>query len=1580
MKEHNPRYLTVLLVLVSVCLWSAATSSHAQNTNTFELLDGDRVVFLGDTLIEREPTYGWIEYLLTTHFPDRNVTFRNLGWSADTPAGVSRAGFDAPEKGFDRLREMITFTKPTVVFLGYGMASSFDGEAGLPKFTNEVNRLLDMILEVSESKKVRFVILSPLRHELIRARTDIVVTNQQTYHLPNPTNHNVVLAQYSNALRDIAAQREAWFVPLFERMASRALSSIAVPITDDGLHLHSYGYRRIAETISSVFRWSPHWWRFGVMQDNTLRPGGYGAKPLSFERKEDYFRAETLDDHLVWPPWHASESNFVRGIPECRLQVLGLKRGIYEMKIDGKPIKELTLSQIAGGLLYDSGPQFDQAIELLETIKRKNELFFHRWRPQNNTYLFLFRKHEQGQNAKEIPQFDPLIEEADKKIAELRKPVKHVTELVWKGPEDNVRPRQPEKETSQKPAAPVPDKPLPLPKLELEPGYEISLWAENPLLAKPIQINFDPQGRLWVASSSVYPQIQPGQKADDKILVLEDTNGDNKADKTTVFADGLLIPTGVEPGDGGAYVGHSTELLHLKDSDGDGKADQRRIVLSGFGTEDTHHILHTLRWGPDGQLYMCQSIYIHSHLETPHGVVRLDSGGTLSLRPPTMEVGILMKGLVNQWGHHFDAFGQSFATDGAGGAPPNGIFYVLPGGMYTTYEGARRILGSISPGSYPKFCGLEIVHSEHFPAEWQGNMITCDFRANRVVRFSVQEQGSAYVTREMPELIRTRDVHFRPIDVKIGPDGALYIADWSNPIIQHGEVDFRDPRRDHVHGRIWRVTAKDRPLVKKPVLVKAGTPELLDQLLSSNGFNREKARRVLTERGTNILGDLAKWITTHATNEKAQLESLWMYQAIDRVEPGLLEKLIEAKDGRVRAAAVRVLSYWMERQPPAVTGLAAASVGWPPAPQPLFHREEISTAHALDLLTKRIADEHPRVRLETLRALARIPSGWAAMTALNVLEKPLDDFLDYAAWLTINDLAEPWITAIESGIWSPQEHRKQLEFGLKAIEPALANRVLNRVVQTIPRDGSGMAIDLIAHAGGPELLEKLYQQVVSGAFDEAASVRAINALADAAKARKTKPKGELSAAAKLLESGNIHVRAVAARLAGVWKLTQSTPVVANMAAEKSNPPVVRQAAIEALRDLGGEKAVETLRKLTATGEDEIIRRHAAVALAGSDLRGSIKQIVEVLAAATKEEEALALWRAILTTKGAASALASALPKELPDTVAKAGLRAAREGARPQPELISALSRSAGVDGGEREITDAEIKSIAAKVNNGDPHRGEQIYRRKELGCTLCHSIGGAGGKAGPDMTSLGAASQLDYIVEAVLAPAKKVKEGFHSIQVNTRDGEELSGVQVRDNAEEVVIRDATNRELSIPKKNIESKRIGGSIMPSGLVEALSEQERLDLFRFLSELGKPGPFDATKGSVARVWRFNTSTSGPGDEQTVRSDLQSAEWQPFYTTVAGDVLRKELESELALSSRKEVFFGAIRFQAANSGPVRLKFNGLKNVKAWLDGKPIGGNADIHIELPAGPHALIVKLDPHDLPETLRMESDDVTFLVD
>jgi HEAT repeat protein len=595
-----------------------------------------------------------------------------------------------------------------------------------------------------------------------------------------------------------------------------------------------------------------------------------------------------------------------------------------------------------------------------------------------------------------------------------------------------------------------------------------------------------------------------------------------------------------------------------------------------------------------------------------------------------------MKGIVNPWGHVMDAFGQSFVTDGASSAEAGqgGLFHVVPQAMYLTYAGARRILNSASPGSHPKFAGLEYLRSPHFPDDWQGNFVTCDFRAHRVVRLGIDVKDSSFVTREMPDLVRTKDVAFRPIDVKMGPDGAIYIADWSNPIIQHGEVDFRDPRRDHENGRIWRISHKGRKLAPKQDLVRASNTALLDNLRNANLHTREQSKRILTERGPGISIDLGGWVLRQ-TSEEDLLEALWMYQSIDLVEQKLLERLLNAKDGKVRAAAVRVLAFWQQRLPSDPVKLASAWQGWPPAPLPLA-RAEISTARAVELLAAGVADDHPRVRLEALRALARIPTARAAELALSVLNQPLDPKLEYALWLTINDLAGPWIAALTSGSWKLDGREKQLEYGLKAIEPAQASEVLGQLIgdQPLPRDGSSPWIDLIGQAGTAKELRRLFDQVLTNGFDDAATARALASLNQAVRLRNAKPGGSLSAVGTLFGHDNEQVRLEAIRLAGGWKSPgKFFPELGRLAGGANTSPALRDAAFATLRDIGGQGAIDILTPLTAKGTDAVIRRQAVLALAALKFDRALPAAMELLVEISAETDALALWRSLLNFKG-----------------------------------------------------------------------------------------------------------------------------------------------------------------------------------------------------------------------------------------------------------------------------------------------------------------------------------------------------------
>lgn len=1056
---------------------------------------------------------------------------------------------------------------------------------------------------------------------------------------------------------------------------------------------------------------------------------------------------------------------------------------------------------------------------LADLIRKKNDLYFHRYRPQNETYLRGFRQHEQGQNAKEISEFDPLIQRTEEQIAAFLQGKPAPPSIVL--PEPAPLAFQPLSPEDQKAT------------FKMAEGLQIELFAAEPLVANPIHMNFDSKGRLWVASSPIYPQLRPGATPSDFIAILEDTNGDGVADKKTIFADGLLIPTAVLPDEkGGAFIANSTELIHVADTDGDGIGDERRVLLSGFGTEDTHHILHTFRWSPDSLLCFNQSIYIHSQLETPYGVEQMLGSGIWRYRQGTARANTVMFGLVNPWGHIYDDWGQNFATDGAGG---EGINYVFPGSAFLSAVGYDRILHGMNPGQ-PKHCGLEIVTGSHFPADWQNSLVAADFRGNRINRFKLAPQGSGYVSNQLEDLLTSSDRAFRPVDMKMGPDGALYIADWHDSIINHGEVDFRDPRRDDRHGRIWKVTVKGQKPTSLPNFEKATVPELLAMLTLPDQWSRQMARVHLTNRNHDeVAAALKEWVAKLDANnprfEQLRLEALWVSQGINRIPAELLTAILKSPDHRARAAGVRALSQAAHEE----YGL-------------------VESYPVLESFTAAVADAHPQVRLEAVNALRDVGTAQAAEIATRALDQEIDTNIDYALYLTMRKTQGGWLPRLESGEAEFANDLKKTLFVLKAIDNASALKPLMGLLTSgkIPADRLNDVLVTIGKFAGQAEVKVLFDRAVANKDERDAQ---LNALVNAAQRRQVTPEGDLSALEKLMDTPQ------GLRLIGLWKQKQYKPKLIEIVRDDKQPTPVRHGAIDALRWLEEQDVLNEF----ATDKTLALpfRRLAVINLIPLSQSQAATRAVEIFTVATEQQNAEMgyILDAFLSAKNGPETLAIALINhKVPPHLATLAIRKGDStGARALP-LVNAMRKAGGLAMVSKTLTPEELNALQESVTkNGDAARGQEIYRRKELACITCHSIGGAGGLVGPDMLSLGASSPLDYIIQSLLEPSAKIKEGYHTVSIATVDGKVINGVIVREGTDDLVIRDAQNKEVAIPKGDIDERANSPtSMMPADLTSKLPRDEFVDLVAFLSSLGKDGPYKVPQNRFVRRWKKKDGT--------------------------------------------------------------------------------------------------------------------------
>ncbi|WP_235299048.1 PVC-type heme-binding CxxCH protein [Portibacter marinus] len=482
----------------------------------------------------------------------------------------------------------------------------------------------------------------------------------------------------------------------------------------------------------------------------------------------------------------------------------------------------------------------------------------------------------------------------------------------------------------------------------MAPGYKVEVFASEedfPDLANPCQMSFDDKGRLWVSVMPSYPHYKPGDgKPDDKLIILEDTDADGKADKQTIFVDGLHLPVGFEFTPDGVLVSQGTNLKLFTDTDGDDRADTERIIFSGFDDHDTHHNISAFCADPSGAVYMGEGVFLHTSVETAYGPQRSANGGFYRYNPTKNKLDrIANMNIPNPWGTAFDRWGQDFFLHTSGPT----VNWMMPSTTKQRYGSPVPITENlIEPDHRVRpTSGLEFISSRHFPDEVQGDMLlnnTIGFLGTK--QHQMMDSGTGYETKWRQDLIRSTDGNFRPVDLEFAPDGSLYMVDWHNILVGHMQHNARDPLRDHVHGRVLRITYPERPLVTPAKVHGASIAELFENLKLPEYRARYRSRRALRgKEESEVYDHLQSW-KAEQTDEHALLEGLWVSWGINQIDVELLIKLLNSTDHRVRAAAVKVLRYNYEDVP-----------------------------DYKSLFLEAVQDEHGRVRLEAIVASSWLP-------------------------------------------------------------------------------------------------------------------------------------------------------------------------------------------------------------------------------------------------------------------------------------------------------------------------------------------------------------------------------------------------------------------------------------------------------------------------------------------------------------------------------------------------------------------------------------------------------------------------------
>lgn len=873
-------------------LTSAATSPAAsQATTPFEPRQGERIAFVGSSLGERMNLFGYFETLLHTRFPNKQLVVRNFSWPGD------EVGLQQRPDDYTKVDDPMEEFGPELFICFFGMNEHFAGgsdqqlDAFKEKYRQWIARTKGKFSK--EGREARFVLVSPIAME-----------QSKNVHLPDTSKNNPVLAKYATSVQQLAKEMGLPFIDVYTPSLKAFSEEPDLQYTINTLHVNERGDRMLAKEIDSQLFSSPH-------------PTGTDVSVFHNTRKWVNDKSWLhLQDYRMLNGWYVyggrrtwDTETFPKEFQKIRKMVGVRDQYIWDM-VAGKPVAE----------------QPDDS--------KTGEVFI----PET-----MFGTRDEG-------------------FRQMREP----KTLVYPTPEESIK------------------------QMKVPEGFEVQLFASEkdfPELANPTQMMFDKKGRLWVSCMINYPQWLPGSaKPGDKILIFEDTNNDGKADVCKTFYDKLICPTGFEFHEDGVLVVDQPRIILLKDTDGDDKADEVTQVIDGIATDDTHHTVGAWEWSHGGLLYMLEGVSMSTTMETPWGPFRNKGpSGAYVVDPKSWKVRhFRTPGYGNPWCMVFDKWGMGTIGDGTNAqqhwtSPLSGF----------AVNSRKTLRPNFDNQGIRPAVGNDFLITRQFPEEVQGQFIyACVINLHGLPRFNVRDEseGAGFTGERIDDLINSTDNFFRPVDPQIGPDGALWFGDWCNALIGHMQYSQRDPNRDHVHGRLYRLVYKNKPLLKPVLQDKASIDELLGQLSEYEPRTRYRARRELWSRNEkDVLSAVDRWIAGSVSEERL-CEALWLQERFNKIDPKLASRMMQAKDFHVRAALVHAVSNQWETYP-----------------------------EAMQIFKQAVADEHPRVRLEAVRGLSFLQTPEAAEVALMATTKPMDYWIEYTLEHTLQALAPKVDEAIQQG-------------------------------------------------------------------------------------------------------------------------------------------------------------------------------------------------------------------------------------------------------------------------------------------------------------------------------------------------------------------------------------------------------------------------------------------------------------------------------------------------------------------------------------------------------------------------------------